>query len=396
MDAQNNIGVVGETPASKTIKCQIDAGFGRWIATCGGSIAITTYQAGKVAIVGWTGSQVHVTMRAFARPMGLTAQGDTLALATADELIILGNAPLLAGDYLQNNRYDALFLPRVTYHTGELNLHDLAFGRQGLWAVNTRFCCLCHLSEQFSFVPRWQPKFISQLAPEDRCHLNGMALVNGEPTYVTALGTSDTPRGWVESKADGGVLMHVPTKEIIRDGLCMPHSPRWRDGKLWLLNSGAGELWTIDPSSGKHTVIAQLPGYTRGLDFVGHYALIGMSKVRSKHIFGGLPVQKRCEKLICGAAVVDTRSGKCEGIIEFTDAAEELYDVVYLPGIFKPAILNGQADGSRHGITAPEFSYWMRPDPEKPEPLPMPGASKRLEGATREHPSHVPQPTAVS
>lgn len=351
----------------KNVKCQVDAGFARWIAGCGGSVAITTYQAGKVAIVGWTGSQVHVTMRGFPRPMGLAAHGNVLALATQQELIYFANARSLATEYLENQHYDALFLPRATYHTGELNLHDLAFGTQGLWAVNTRFCCLCQLSEQFSFIPIWQPNFITLLAPEDRCHLNGLALVDGAPGFVTALGTTDSPRGWVERKADGGVLMHVPSGQIIRDGLCMPHSPRWRDGKLWLLNSGAGELWIVDPKSGGHTVIAQLPGYLRGLDFVGHHALIGMSKVRSKHIFAGLPVQQRCPELTCGAAVVDTRTGKCEGMIEFTDAAEELYDVVYLPGIHKPAILNSLGEGSRQAITAPEFAYWIRPDKD---PLP--------------------------
>ncbi len=353
-----------DAPLTKTVKCQIDAGFGRWVATCGGSIAITTYQAGKVAIVGWTGSQVHVTMRAFARPMGLAVHGNMLALATAQELVLLSNAPMLAQDYLEKNRYDALFLPRVTYHTGELNLHDLAFGKDGLWAVNTRFCCLCRLSEQFSFVPQWQPNFITLLAPEDRCHLNGLALVDGSPGFVTALGKTDTPRGWVERKADGGVLIHVPSQEIIRDGLCMPHSPRWRDGKLWMLNSGAGELWIIDPKNGKHEVVAQLPGYLRGLDFVGDHALIGMSKVRSKHVFAGLPVQQRCPQLLCGAAVIDLRSGKCEGMIEFTDAAEELYDVVFLPGIHKPAILNGEADDARQALTSPDFAYWIRPEPE--------------------------------
>ncbi len=351
--------------ATKTVRCKVDAGFGRWISSAGGSVAITTYQAGKVALVGWTGTQVHLTMRDFPRPMGLTRRGDLLALATQEELLLVADAKLLAGDYLEKGRYDALYVPRLSYHTGALNLHDLAFGNAGLWAVNTRFGCLVTLSDQFSFIPRWTPPFLSLLAPEDRCHLNGLTLIDSEPAYVTALGQTDTPRGWVEKKATGGILMDVRSNRMIRDDLCMPHSPRWRDGTLWLLNSGLGELWTIDPSTGKHRVIAQLPGYLRGLDFVGPFALIGMSKVRAKHIFAGLPVQERCPELTCGVAVVDTRNGECVGTLEFTDAAEELYDVVFLPGVFRPTILNRRSEDARLAITAPEFSYWMTKEKEE-------------------------------
>ncbi len=295
--------------------------------------------------------------------MGLAVDGDRLALATAEDLIVFANAKLLAADYLEKGQYDALYLPRMSYHTGDLNLHDLGFGKEGLWAVNTRFGCLVQLSDTYSFIPRLASAvFIAFGAPEDRCHLNGLAMVDGEPRYVTALGKTDTPRGWVATKATGGIVMDVRSNQIIREDLCMPHSPRWREGKLWVLNSGLGELWTIDPVNGGYEVIAQLPGYLRGLDFIGPYALIGMSKVRSRHVFAGLPVQQRCPQLTCGVAVVDTRNGTCVGMLEFTDAAEELYDVIYLPGVFTPTILNRKQEASRQGITSPDFAYWIRPE----------------------------------
>ncbi|HWB54653.1 MAG TPA: TIGR03032 family protein [Tepidisphaeraceae bacterium] len=356
---------------TKTVRCKVDHGFGQWISSAGCSIAITTYQAGKIALVGWTGSQVHVTMRDFPRPMGLARKpgsSNCFAMATQDELILFANAGLLAQDYLEKNRYDALFLPRISYHTGNLNLHDLAYGTDGLWAVNTRFGCLVTFTDEFSFIPRWNPPFLSLLAPEDRCHLNGLALADGQPAFATALGKTDTPRGWLEHKATGGILMDIPANRIILENLCMPHSPRWKDGKLWMLNSGLGELWIVNPLTGQHQVVTQLPGYLRGLDFVGHHALIGMSKIRSKHIFAGLPVQERCPNLTCGIAVVNTITGQCDGILEFTDAAEELYDVISLPGVFKPAILNRKGEDFRLAFTAPEFSYWMAKE-EKPHAL---------------------------
>ena len=260
---------------------------------------------------------------------------------------------------LPSLRHDALYLPRVAYQTGPLNLHDLAFAGDALWAVNTRFGCLMTPSAEFSFVPRWQPKFLSTLAPEDRCHLNGLAMVHGAPGFVTALGATDTPRGWAESKATGGVLIDVASNEVVMKGLCMPHSPRWHEGKLWLLNSGRGELCVVDPDRGNLDVVAALPGYARGLHFVGRHALIGLSKVRKKHVFAGLPVQERFPELLCAVAVVDTRSGKNLGMLTFTEAAEELYDVAFLPGVHTPTILSSRRDETRQAITAPGFSYWL-------------------------------------
>lgn len=352
-----------EGDEAAAIACAVDDGFAHWLASAGGSVAITTYQAGKVAMVGWNGRQVHITMRHFPRPMGMAARGRQLAVATQFDLILFTDAALLAGSYLSPDRYDALYLPRTSFHTGHLNLHDMAFGEDGLWVVNTRFCCLSMPSEQFSFEPRWRPHFISQLAPEDRCHLNGLALVDGKPKYVTALGRTDTPRGWVPDKATGGILMDVPSNQIIRDGFCMPHSPRWHRSRLWVLNSGLGEIWIVDPARADHTVVAAMPGYLRGLDFVGEVALVGLSKVREKHLFAGLPVQKRHEQLICGVAAVNTRTGQCLGMLRFTSGAVELYDVAFLPGIFRPAILNHQKPASREAITAPQFAYWIQDRP---------------------------------
>jgi uncharacterized protein (TIGR03032 family) len=346
--------------AERTVQCSVSEGFADWIERSGGSIAITTYQAGKVALVGWNGRQVHFTMRQFERPMGLAVDGSRMALATQTQLLLLTDAPLLAPDYLDHGRYDALYLPRVAYHTGPINLHDLAFSGETLWAVNTRFGCLITPSADFSFVPRWQPHFLTQLAPEDRCHLNGLATIAGRPAFVTALGRTDIPRGWVPTKATGGILMHVDSNEIVMDGLCMPHSPRWHDGKLWLLNSGLGELSIVDPQRGSHSTVAALPGYVRGLHFVGPYALIGLSKVRTKHIFDGLPVQKRYDKLLCGVAIVDTRDGRTLGTFEFTEAAEELYDVAFLPGVQRPTIFNPRREETEQAVTAPDFSYWIK------------------------------------
>jgi uncharacterized protein (TIGR03032 family) len=358
-----------EKPVEKMIEVAISPEFPAWMAQAGGSVIITTYQADKVILAGWNGRQVTLLPRHFDRPMGLTVRGRSIALATRREIWMFGNAPFLAPHYPEPDckRYDALFLPRATHITGELNVHDLAFGTEGLWFVNTRFSCLSLLTPEYSFLPKWQPKFISELVPEDRCHLNGLVLQNGKPKYVTALGTADRAGAWRENKASGGVLMEVDSKEIIMDGLCMPHTPRYHNGKWWLLNSGAGEFLQIVPERSEKTVVCALPGYLRGLCFVGNrWALIGISLIREKHMWAGLAVQKRFEhQLLCGVAVVDLNDGRHVATLQFTQGAEELYDVQFLPGILRPSILNLSAPVAYEGVTAPAFDYWIKPAPEK-------------------------------
>jgi uncharacterized protein (TIGR03032 family) len=350
------------------VQCAASPGFAEWLAQAGGSLVVSTYQAGKVAMIGWDGRQVTLLMREFDKPLGLAVRGPSIALATRHDVVLFADAPLLASHYLEDQpgRYDGLYLPRATYHTGDLHTHDVVFQGDDLLLVNTRFSCLARLSREFNFTAVWRPKFVTDLVPEDRCHLNGVALVEGRPKYVTALGITDQPGGWRPNKAAGGVVIDVETDEIVLGGLSMPHSPRWHQGRLWLLNSGTGELWVVEPATGRTDVVCGFPGYVRGLCFVGPYALVGLSRIREKHIFGGLPIQQRFERLRCGVAVVDLRSGAALGMFEFTAGCEELYDVQFLPGVYRPMILNLDKPAVRQAMTNPDSSYWLRPSAEIP------------------------------
>lgn len=345
------------------IQCGVSESFTAWLAELPGTLAVTTYQAGKLGLIGWRGQQPSLLMRDFDKPMGLAVAPEQLALATRNEITFLTNAPLLASDFLidQPNRYDAIYLPRASYFTGDLNVHDVAFAGDDLWIVASRFSCLAGLSRKYCFEPRWKPPFVSEVVPEDRCHLNGLSVVDGRPKYVTALGETDTVGGWRETKATGGVMIDVETGDVVLRGLSMPHSPRWANGRLWLLNSGAGELLCYSPLEKEARVVAVLPAYLRGLSLIGHYAVVGMCQVREKHIFGGLPVQSRFDKLLCGIAVIDLLSGRTVGMFEFTAGCTEIYDVQYLPGIRQPTVLNRLDDATREAFPAPDFSYWLRP-----------------------------------
>jgi uncharacterized protein (TIGR03032 family) len=360
---------MNQVPMSKPpvrIECSASEAFRDWLARADGAMVVTTYQAGKVAVIGWDGARVTLLMREFDKPLGMAIGDHRMVLATRNDVWLLANAPLLAADYLEDQpgRYDALYLPRATYHTGDLNVHDVALSGEDVILVNTRFSCLAKLSADHSFTPFWRPRFVTDLVPEDRCHLNGLAMRDGRPKYVTALGTTDEAGAWREKKATGGVVIDVETGDVVAGGLAMPHSPRWHDGRLWVLNSGAGELLALDPATGRSEVVCALSGYLRGLCFVGPYAMVGLCKIREKHIFGGLPIQERFAALRCAVAVIDLRDGREAGTLEFTAGCEELYDVQFLPGARRPMILNLEKSAAREAMTNPDSSFWLRPSSE--------------------------------
>jgi len=355
------------TPVSASpelVNCSVSDSFHEWMSRSGGSLVITTYQAGRVAMIGFDGQRVAPLLREFASPMGVAVQGNLMALATHSQVMILANAPSLAPHYPVENPagYDAIFLPRVAYHTGDLRIHDIAFGAGEIWVVNTLFSCLATLSPEFNFEPRWKPPFISNLAAEDRCHLNGLALVDGVPRFVTALGATDAAAGWRGNKVSGGVLLDVRDGRSILTGLSMPHSPRWHDGRLWMLNSGSGELCLVDPNQARHTTICVLPGFLRGLCFAGPYALVGLSQIRQSNIFGGLLVKERFKELLCGVAIVDLRSGQQAGMIQFTSGLHELFEIQFLPGIKRPAIVPPDTEDAARAVTLRAMSYWFKPE----------------------------------
>lgn len=345
------------------LACTADAGFTQWIAQSGGSLAVSTYQAGKLLLIGWNGRQPSFLARHFDRPMGLDLRDGRLLLATRNAVTLFADDPVLAHHYdeARPGRYDALYLPRLSYHTAGLDVHDVALTDGDAWIVATRFSCLAGLSDRYSFVPRWRPAFITADAPEDRCHLNGLAMVDGRPGYVSCLGETNSEAAWRERRSTGGALMDVNTGTAVLRGLAMPHSPRWHDGRLWVLESGQGRLLQVDPARGRADVVCELPGYLRGLDWVGPYALIGLSKARETAHFGGMPVQQRHAQLRCGVAVIDARSGRQAGLFELTAGATEIYDLRFVPGRRQVNVLNTERESERLAFSAPgDLHWWLR------------------------------------
>jgi uncharacterized protein (TIGR03032 family) len=309
------------------------------------TLMVTTYQAGKLFAVRALGSELNTHFRGFDTPMGLAWDGKRLAVGTRTGLWEFRNHAGAVSKLPAALPHDACFLPRSYHHTSHIAGHELGWAESELWIVNTRFSCLCTIDSEVSFRPRWQPPFISQLLPEDRCHLNGLAMRDGQPRYVSALGISDTAAGWRANKANGGILMDVPTGEILARGLSMPHSPRWHEGELWFLESGVGSLAKLNIATGQVETVALLPGFTRGLDFAGPFAFVGLSQVRDSNQFSGLPITERLrpEERACGVWVVDLRTRESVAFLQFTQGVQEIFAVQLVQMRF-PELLNDPLD----------------------------------------------------
>lgn len=324
--------------------------FPELLSLLGASLLVTTYQAGKLIVLRNDGGLLNTHFRSFDKPMGLAREAGRLAIGCGVDIWEFHNVPAVCDkldaseSYPSNEaKHDACFLPRRSHCTGDVQIHEMTFVEGELVFVNTAFSCLATRSEANSFEPVWRPKWVKQLAPGDRCHLNGVAGCDGRARYVTALGVSDTPGGWRETRRDGGVLVDVESGEIIARGLSMPHSPRWRDGQLWLLESGQGAIGVVDLATGTFQTVARFPGFTRGLSFLGRFAFIGLSKVRESAVFSGIPLVEQlqqAEERICGVWVLDVVTGETLGFCRFDAGVEEVFAVEVLPGIRFPELVN--------------------------------------------------------
>ena len=324
--------------------------FPQWLAEQQLSLSFTTYQAGKLFLIGLREpGRLSVFERTFNRCLGLWGSGQTLWMSSLYQLWRFENV-FEPGQ--THEGYDRLYVPQMSYITGDLDIHDLAVEDSGrLVFVNTLFGCLATPSDTHSFIPLWKPPFLSKYAAEDRCHLNGLALENGKAKYVTAVSQSDVADGWRDRRHDGGCVVDVTTNEVIATGLSMPHSPRVYRDKLWLLNSGTGHFGFIDRTTGKFEEVAFCPGYLRGLSFHGDFAVVGLSKQRENRTFSGLALDDNLTKAEaeprCGIHVIDLRSGDIVHWLRIDGFVTELYDVVTLAGVQRPQAIGTVSDEIR-------------------------------------------------
>ena len=303
------------------------------------SILVTTFQAGRVILLRPQGNALNTHFLPLPRPMGLAADQNRIFVGAHRSVHEYRNVPAVAARLDPPNRNDAVYLVRNVHVTGHVDIHEMAFSATECWYVNTLFSCLCTLDTEHSFVPRWRPRFVSGFAPEDRCHLNGLAMGDGKPRFLTALGQSNVKEGWRENKRTGGIVIDYASGEVVAGGLSMPHSPRLHRGRLWVLESGRGALSTVDAVTGRVETVAQVPGFTRGLDFVGPFAFIGLSQLRSSNPFTDIPLTDENPERSSGVWVVNVETGNTVAFLRFSASVEEIFAVQALQGCIAPIIL---------------------------------------------------------
>lgn len=348
----------GTSPAP-ALEITVSPGFAGWLRAANASIAFTTYQSRKLFLIGLQkNGRLSFFERTLERVMGMAAADREIWLSTKFQVWRFRDV-LEPGQTF--NIFDAVYVPRESRVTGDLDIHDMIVEEDGrLVFVNTLFNCLATIDEKYSFRPLWRPPWISGLAPEDRCHLNGLARRDGRARYVTAVSRSDTADGWRKERDGGGVVHDLLEDRVVAAGLSMPHSPRWYRDRLWVLNSGTGHLGWIDTDSGQFKPLAFCPGYARGLAFHGGHALVGLSDRRENRTFSGLPLDANLKahdaSAHCGLHIFDLESGETVEWLRITGVVKELYDVALLPGVTCPMALGFQSDEVHRYISLPPGS----------------------------------------
>ena len=340
-------------PEPETTSFSLSDGLVGLLARLDAAILFSSYQSGLLYMLGRTGAGgAHLHQSAMAKPMGICVDREGgFALSAGYQIMRFRNG--LEPQERVNDQFDACFVARKTHFTGELDAHDIGIDRHGKpLFVNTRFNCLATTDPRHSFREVWRPPFISALVDEDRCHLNGLAMANGVPAYVTAISRSDTIDGWRDRRDSGGVVIDVRTGAIVCEGLSMPHSPRLHHGELWLLNSGTGELGVVEgAATGKGRFVPRVfcPGFARGLAIHEGLAFVGLSKPRYKRFEGLALDQKLAEtdsEPWCGIQVIDLARGVCAEWFRIDGAVKEIFDV---------AVIKGHACPMSIGPGAPEI-----------------------------------------
>ena len=323
------------------------------------SIILSTYQAARVIVIGSVdGEELFQVPVSIKKPMGIAIEKSKLAIAGLDELIFYSNNENVTDTLkLNEKKFDNIFVQRASYNTSTIDIHDIHFGDGVLWGVNSLFSCLCTFDINYNFRPKWKPLFIDALAPEDRCHLNGMAFKDNLPRFVTALSQTNEKEGWRKDKMSSGVLLEVPSGNVVLSGLAMPHSPRFVKDDLYVLESGTGKLLLVDTTNGSSEVVYNFGCFVRGMSSLNNFLVIGKSKIRNgSKDFGDLEVRENSTN--AGIIIFDLVNRKIVGEINYETTVEEIFDVQVMEGMVKPLILGDKSEKYKQVITFPGNVFW--------------------------------------
>ncbi len=320
------------------------------------SLAVTSYQSQALFLIRSDGETIDTNIKRFRRPMGLVVNDEQITLGTHTEIVKFGRNDSVIQGLEDSKKVDGCFTPTASHTTGMINIHDIAYGNDGLWIVNSAFSCLATIEPDYSFVPRWTPPFITELKPEDRCHLNGMGMKNGRPKYVTTFDQEDQAKAWLGDRKLNGTLIDVETNEILLENLSMPHSPRWYQGYVYFCNSGYGLVNRFDPEVKELKQIAKVQGFTRGMDFWGPLMFVGLSKTRKSKMKNKPPIADEYDETYCGIWIINLDDNSIIGEICFEGDVTQIYDIAVLPDVTYPELIEPLDKKVKNIFSFPSFS----------------------------------------
>jgi len=339
-----------------THKFEYSDNFAEILATENVSIVLSAYHDAKLIFVSAEGNQILQSPVGCAKPMGIGVHENKLAVANLDKLTVYAHSERLANLVKGDSHLDTIYFPRTTFYTGPVDVHDISFGRKDIWAVNTKFSCLVTFDINHSYTPRWKPHFISELRPEDRCHLNGLAMQNGEPAYVTALSQTDDKEGWRADIVKTGVILDVQNNRTLLSGLAMPHSPRLINNKLYFLQSAIGELSCYNPEDGTSETLYNFDAFVRGMAASQNYIYVAYSKIReTSKTFAKLPVASLRNN--SGVFVYDIREKKIVSELIYNTGISEIYDIQTLPNTRRCSLITEENPLHRRAVSMPGIAF---------------------------------------
>lgn len=317
----------------------------------GGSLLVSAPAADRLICIRRDGPRVNTHFRNLAGPTGIAHVGGRICVGGRSSLTTYFDTTRAAITHTDGD-HDGYFVPKERWFTGDVGIRDVVYAGDETWFAASRFSCLATRDDDYSFRPRWRPPFVSAVAGDDRCHLSGIATVGDRVAFVTALGESDSADGWRDGRSSSGCVIDVASGEVIARGLSLPHSPRWHDERLWLLESGEGALCEIDAATGAKRTVIELPGFTRGLALVGRLALVGLSKLREGE-GERLAVAERFDERFCGVWIVDVDRGVQVGFLRFEDEISEIHDVAFLAGYTFPEVADPADEAAQRALVLP-------------------------------------------
>lgn len=347
---------VGDSPAKEEelvdrFDLHFDASFLNFLSSENISLAFSTYEGGKLMIVGPGNTEPVITERDFPRCMALHVDNDQNIWLTSDIYIFQLENGLNDGQIYENG-WDRLYMPRNAHLTGGVDIHEITVANDGfMYGVITGHNCVARINhnDKGCFSPYWKPPFINNIITADRCHLNGICLEDGALAYATMVAKTREANEWKQHRNSGGIIMDMRNNEIVASDLCMPHTPRIYEGDLWFLEAGKGYLCRCDQKTGEVERVLWRPGFLRGLHFYKNFAFICSSAPRDE-TFDGLPLDeelgKRNADPRCAVDIIDMTSGELACSAHITGFVREIYDVAILQGCRQPLL---------HGLTSEEI-----------------------------------------